>query len=386
MHKYILIIGLFVALALRLFLAFTYYGSIDVDNALYVTDQFFKGLNVYETTSYNHTPIWLIFLIIARLISSLFNIPFYGVYKIYAIIADILIGILIFKISYYQLKLNYKISVVNSFLYLFSPVSIIISSLHGQFDSIPLVFLLGAYILLYDKKPKEVLSAILLGIAIAFKTWPIFFLPLYLLNKKIEQTRKLKYSVIVLFVFILPLVPYLFKSLKDTLGNIFLYFGTADFGLAVIFQYFIINKIEPISNIVNLIYSHKGLPATLILLVILIFTYTTIKNKKFNFNRSAVFTVVCIYSFSFKLGAQYLLWIIPFLILSKYYKFYVIYTIATITILILNYQGSGSRALYPMFKFFTVPKITFPWGISVLIWWILCILFYFKILTKKNNI
>lgn len=366
-----------IGIILRLSFAYSFYGSLDVDNAWYITEQYFSGQNIYETTSYNHTPIWLSLLIVSRHISSFSNLPFYFVMKIYAIIADLTITVLIYKISKKIQVKSEKTSYFLSLIYFFSPVSALISSFHGQFDSIPIALLLASfYYLKHTKKDYFKISAFLFGLAIAFKTWPILLLPLYLLLLKNTLRKKILFTSISLITFFLPIVPYLFISPIPTFKNIFMYFGTADFGLAVFIELFNNIKKEPLYSLSKLIYSNPFY-GILLLLFSLLIALVFINKKKLNFFDSSVLFFLSIYVFSLKLGAQYLLWIIPFAILTKYRKIVVFYTLITTLTLIASYQGHNSRALG------SIPNMHLPWGIIASLWWLTCVMWYIYILKKQ---
>jgi Gpi18-like mannosyltransferase len=79
-----------------------------------------------------------------------------------------------------------------TFLYALNPITIICTNIHGQFDVIPIFFLLlGIYLF---NKHKEALSMSVLSFAIFTKTWPaLFIIPLF---KKLKN--KLLFSLIVI--------------------------------------------------------------------------------------------------------------------------------------------------------------------------------------------
>jgi hypothetical protein len=63
-----------------------------------------------------------------------------------------------------------------------SPTAFLISAGHGQFDSLALcLVLLGAWYIEFSEHPhSDFAGALSLGFAIALKTWPLFFLPLFI--------------------------------------------------------------------------------------------------------------------------------------------------------------------------------------------------------------
>ena len=67
--------------------------------------------------------------------------------------------------------------------YALNPLTILVVSVHGQFDSVPLLFAVSALWLLREPDPalsrrSVILSGALLGLAILSKTWPLMLVPI----------------------------------------------------------------------------------------------------------------------------------------------------------------------------------------------------------------
>ena len=65
-------------------------------------------------------------------------------------------------------------------LYAVNPLPVLVTSYHGQFEEIPLLFIVLALFLLAGERQANwavAASALLLGVAVAYKTWPLLFLP-----------------------------------------------------------------------------------------------------------------------------------------------------------------------------------------------------------------
>lgn len=79
-------------------------------------------------------------------------------------------------------------------LYAVNPLPVLVTSYHGQFEEIPLFFIVLALYLLIG--PRQGLwaaaSALLLGLAIAYKTWPLLFGPALVIAAR-GPVRKLLY-------------------------------------------------------------------------------------------------------------------------------------------------------------------------------------------------
>ena len=109
----------------------------------------------------------------------------FGLKFIY-LIFELLTGLLIYKLLSNSSKRNLALA-----LWFFNPINLYAVSAIGQFDIIPTFFSVLGYFL-WNKK-KVLLAGLSLGMAIAFKTYPLLFLPFFLLSKE-----KLKNKIIFL--------------------------------------------------------------------------------------------------------------------------------------------------------------------------------------------
>lgn len=111
--------------------------------------------------------------------SSLFNasMPLYLFWlKLPYLIADLVFCLLLLKaVAQSQRQLAVA-------LWAFNPVSLYCIYMVGQFDILPAVLTFSAFLLM--QKRRLALSAILLSLAIAFKTYPLFFLPFVLVRSR----------------------------------------------------------------------------------------------------------------------------------------------------------------------------------------------------------
>ncbi len=85
-------------------------------------------------------------------------------------------------------------------LYAVNPLPVLVTSYHGQFEEIPLFFIVLALFLLAGPRQRRwdaAASALLLGVAIAYKTWPLLFLPALVIAAR-GPVRKLVYVLLAL--------------------------------------------------------------------------------------------------------------------------------------------------------------------------------------------
>lgn len=157
-------------------------------------------LNFYDFSSdsavFNYPPA-------VYLYHGLFRFLFGGIshpllLKLPYFIFDLLIGILLFKLS--------ERKVWALAFWMFNPVSLYATYMMGQFDIIPTFFIiLSVYLAV---KNKLQLSALALGGGIAFKLFPVFLvIPLIILGKNYQE--RIKLLIISLVPYVLSIIPYL---------------------------------------------------------------------------------------------------------------------------------------------------------------------------------
>lgn len=186
------------------------------------------------------------------------------------------------------------------YLWMFNPFSIAIIYLYSNIDIIS-VFL-TVLSLFYLKKKKIIFSALSLGLGAGFKAFPLLFLPFMLFSLK-DLKDRIIYSAVSLGLFGLVILPYIFTG---SFGNATLASGLT----TVIF-----------TPSISLIFG-ENLMLTVVLLSILVFMGFYEKSRVDVPIKYLLAALLLIYS-SIHYHIQWLLWIIPFVIifLSNYNKF-----------------------------------------------------------------
>ena len=315
------IFGILLSLAIRLFFTLKGAALADVLRMYEVAQKVLSGGNPYQTYGfYIYPPLWMQVEYFSLLVSRVFLIPFQTVIKIWPNVADLLIGIVIY-VFLTNNKVKPAISVPWSLFYILNPVSILISSVHGQFDSIVSLFtLLSIFFITFFKTPKFFyLSALMFGIAIAFKPNPVMLLPFFLLYKNVNFIKRIKYLLVTAVPITLTLLPYVFISPREVLTSILGYSGAYDFGYAAIFRGLWYQ------NNANywFPYSDQFLSISKVLFLFLsIFIYFFFANppagragKKVYVSSLALYLLFLIVYFG--ISGQYYLWIIPLAIIAR---------------------------------------------------------------------
>ncbi|GIW64859.1 MAG: hypothetical protein KatS3mg092_0792 [Patescibacteria group bacterium] len=305
----ILILGFFLRL-LTIFV-FKNIDNYDIQSYYLVGKSIFEGIKIYPDIAKLHHPYLPFFLYIEyfayiigknKLIISIiirFVNTFFDIGNIYLI---------------YLLSKSYK----KAFLYAINPISILIFCLHGQFDAIPIFFLLLTIYFLQTKK--QFISMIFYSLAILIKTWPILFMFLFLkrLKNRIYIFLALLFPVISILVFSILFKNSFINILKTILGYQSVW---GVWGWSILLQ--------------TLRFRYQKIMIFLFLIVFYLISY--LKNNK-DIKKEILFLLIIFIIFSPTFSIQYFSWIIPFFILN--FKRQYIFPIFLITFyLIFNYAS-----------------------------------------------
>ncbi len=200
----------------------------------------------------------------------------------------------------YEVYLLSKKNLKLAFIYAINPVTILITTLHGQFDVIPIFFLLLSIYFL--NKKNDLISILFYSFSILIKTWPIMFI--------VPISGKIKNKRLVLLIMLFPILfvciyIWLFKSdLISILKTIFYYQGL--WGIWGIWSW--LGKTR--------VFWQK---TTTFLFLISFFGYSLLNNNK-DIIKYILKLLAFFFVFTTNFSIQYFTWIVPFLILAKQNK------------------------------------------------------------------
>ncbi len=265
--------------------------NYDIQSYLQVGELTLKGINIYPDVANLHHPYLPFFLYLEAVAVYVgqSRIIIIMVIKIINIIFDLGILYLVYLLSKKNLK--------TAFLYAINPVTILITTLHGQFDVIPIFFVLLTIYLLQQKK--ELTSILSFSFAVLTKTWPIlFFIP-------IAQRMKNKKLIILTIFFPTLFVLIYIRLFKSTLINI----------SKTVVHYQGLWGIWGIWDLLGKtrIFWQK---ITTLLFLVSFFVYSWFNMEK-NLVKNILKLLFFFFVFTTNFSIQYFAWIIPFLILVK---------------------------------------------------------------------
>lgn len=315
MAKYILLSGIAVSLIIRIFLIFESKHTADIYLMYNMGTAVLSGRNPYIDLDFNSYPPLAIFIEVTSLIlSSILQLPFVFVFKFWPNLADFITAFLIYKILI-RLKSRPLVAAFWSLVYLLNPVSIIISSAHGQIDSITSMFIiLSVYFLTFFSAEKYFyLSAICLGIGIAVKPNPVMLIPPFLFYKKINKKRIIIFVFLLMLPLIITIIPFIRQNPLLVSSRILSYSGVNDFSYAAVLRgiWYQINAVTNIPLVPEFLAASKTVFITGGVLLTLIFAGTK------NLAKACLTIYLLFLAVYFGIGSQYLIWVLPFAVITK---------------------------------------------------------------------
>ncbi len=151
------------------------------------------------------------------------GLPFALAVKLPVIAADLLIVAVLATMAAAG-----RASPLAPWLYAVHPVSVLVGSVHGQFDAIPLLLVLVAVECL--ARGRRDASALALAGAIATKSFPVLLLPFLAAGRGARLRSALRYGVLALAPGALLLLPFAIADAPALGRELFGYSGIADFG------------------------------------------------------------------------------------------------------------------------------------------------------------
>lgn len=364
-----------IALIIRIiFVSDTNLGTGDSGANNLATSAYLQGKHVYELQgmSLSNPPFSLHVLSYWRLIGNLLgHSDFVYFWKVLASVFDALLVFLIYKTANLLFKSKEK-AFNAALIYAFNPISITISSVHGQIESVWLFFVLLAFYLLMQKKQHVFVSALVFGIGVSIKMTPLILLPFIILLLK-SWKQRIIYVGIAIFTFLTLSYPELYTSFTAVKRQVLLYQSTPfDWGFSkIIYQLF---------GSGNLGLQINGLLKYFMLGTIGLYWVRVVRKKSHNFLAFSLASLMLFFVFTPGFGTQYILWPLPFLILtgSPFLKRYIIFG----SLIMFSSYDLGIRPISTVVEFMNM-NFLYHFGLTVTyasyyLLWGLCIWFILK--------
>jgi hypothetical protein len=197
-------------------------------------------------------------------------------------------------------------------LYAVHPVSVLVGGVHGQFDAIPLAFLLLAVELV--RRERRDASALALAAAIATKSFPVLALPFLAFGSRGRWRSAARYCALALGPGALLLLPFAIADPEALRRELFAYGGIADFGWTGVLRgaEWIATGVLPRSE--ARFWPAASALSKALFLVAWAGLVVAVKagRLRLGVEREVLATMLAFSALFGLLSAQYLLWVVPF--------------------------------------------------------------------------
>ncbi len=309
----------FFGILVRLYIAYHFYGTFDVNSWEKIFDYWRQGISPYDLEHrYAYSPLWFWVISLFSILNSFTHFPAYFVVKLPLILGDIGIGWLLWKISgnLGENSLNRSRIVALFFL---NPVSFLNTCVMGQFDNLSCLFLLASYFCTFTElKLKDILSLLLFSLAVAMKQTALLFLPIFMFRQR-TLSKQISLLLLAPAFFFLFLFPYLrtdpstvYKSV--ILDSVYVRLEPFRWGWTLILN----NALMTLFNIDLMktwVYDWAARANCVLYIFLGLVAYRF--SKKTSFTEATLLYLLIFYVSTTIFALQYIVWIIPFAALKK---------------------------------------------------------------------
>lgn len=226
--------------------------------------------------------------------------------------ADLLTGLFLFRIGL-ATGVSERNSRVMAFAYLFNPFVILVSSIWGTIDPLPVMFVTIALFYMLRNRRSPNLAALMFGLGIAFKLYPIIFVPVGIATvpRLFAKTRFLIIAVTPFLVTSLPALIYSSRQYFSVLAGFTT--GIASNGLGLYLSLWWLLEIAGVRiTSTILLLDELGY-----ILLISALSWAVLKNK-LSFIRATTVAILTLFIAAPRLNENYLLWALPIISIICY--------------------------------------------------------------------
>jgi hypothetical protein len=343
-------------------------GNYDIESFNILSDLINNGEDIYSNPiaegRHPYLPLLVYWIGFAGKFAESIHQPFEVIYRLLPIVADVSICLVLF---FYMKGKDIQSAFKGAMWYALNPIAVFVSAYQGQFDSLPMLFILLA---VFSLGNSVWITGSWMGLAILTKSWPVLALPSILASLDTIKKKAIILFMILLIVLIgVGLYIWLFKSdLLTLLPRALSYnHGLGVWGYTYFFRLVWILKPE-----LEFIFSwivENGRFITLIGLGIVWFA-----RARFEAPAAGILTVlVSFLALTHAFGIQYLVWVLPFAVINYENRWPDIYTATAFLYMLLAYFSlilttSITRVMpLPQADWFIIMPAALPvWIVSIL--------------------
>ena len=308
-----------------------------------------RGDNIYALRLFHYSPYSQFLLAWAVRIADATGWRFDFVVKLPSILADCGTSLLLFAVLS-RSGATRKSALFWSLAWALNPVAILSSAFHGNMMEILPVLILAAYYVLeaasrsYDRDLLLPLSALLLGIAIAVRPYPILLLPIFLFFGRVRVIPV--FAFLALLPSALSSLPYFLHARQVFLREVLGYQGMTDFGWAAVIRamsYALHDK-----KIFSFDQQAVSDSQRLFLGAYSLFLLTLPFFRTSSLGRALLIPPLLFFTLYTNVSAQYLIWVLP-IALALRDRLSLFYTAAATAAMVLFYSIYQHEVLYGRF-------------------------------------
>ncbi len=294
---------------------FPFASGYDISSFERAVENVIEGRDIYSSLDFRHFyaffPGYALFLSLFTIIGKSYSLPFVFIEKLPIVIFDSGISVLLNIITKRKIP---------SLVYAVSPIPLTVGALFGQFDPIVLFFIILSFYIFTKKR--EIVSFIMLGIAITIKPWAVLFsLVLFPKSRQLLLSLLALVSplVIVIIIYLFSIQTFSIKTIKTMFLGIIIYTSVVGWwGPSVLFKIpaFLLKSEFPL-----VVWG----AVTKLASVVLIISVSLVKKE--SSYKLAMWFILIIYVFSAGMSIHYLYWIFPFVLInnSRFTKSYIVF-------------------------------------------------------------
>lgn len=152
----------------------------DIESYRVVADAVLHHRDVYDLAGrYPYLPLHMHIFAAAAWLSGHTGLSFVLLVKLPAIVAEMALTVIVGRAARHMGRED---AAALAMVYALNPVTVMVTGYHGQFDAMPTALVFGAwYVLAFHRRAWAMpVSALLFGLAVADKTWPLLLAPVLL--------------------------------------------------------------------------------------------------------------------------------------------------------------------------------------------------------------
>ena len=312
--------------------------GFDIDSYRLVTDALLSGREVYGAVAGRHPylPFQMYVMGTMAQLAASTGLPYVVAVKLPSIAADVALTGLIYRAAAERRGAEGRgreWAAYLALLYALNPVSLLVSSYHGQFEAVTLLLLAGSW-WLWERR-RVTASAATLGLAILNKTWPVLFLPVVLMRLNSWRAR-LGYAALALGIPALAVAAYLLAYDADPtpmLGRALTHRGVAGFwgpGAVLVPGAAVWPGLQPLVDLL------LALRNWLLVAAVLLALWWTLRQPVLD---ALLTTVLSIFAVSVGFGIQWLVWVVPLAVLAGQDRWLRLYSLLAALMLTVHLYG-----------------------------------------------